>query len=94
MPLTNFGADLTVTPPVHRTGSCYIALNRLDGLEVAPLAYSTLPDVDFGLCDNAFLYQRECKRGTDCPWRHHELSDEEINDLGIKSCSRRRMCSN
>jgi hypothetical protein len=39
-------------------------------------------------CIDAFQNRRECPRGAGCPWRHHQLQDDEL--MGIAAITQRR----
>jgi hypothetical protein len=36
---------------------------------------------DFGLCAEAFEWGNECSAGAGCRWRHHPLTEEEVESI-------------
>jgi hypothetical protein len=75
-------APLQASPegPLRKT-KAWIPIKQRDDNLIPVTDYTKNAGEDFGLCAEAFEWGNECSAGAGCRWRHHQLTEEEVESI-------------
>jgi hypothetical protein len=77
------GESGLVAPVQVRRGTRWLDDNDRDDNYFTVIRYTHQMSDDFGFCKSAFRKEGEpeCSAGAECAWRHHPLTEGEINQM-------------